>query len=77
LPVCYLSGWLDPIVPWPLVRRWLRKNCPGLRDTKIIFSADHNILGTAPEVAARQVLYWINEFVVDDGGKNTKFIRQS
>ena len=59
LPVFYVSGWLDPIVPWPLVRRWLRKNCPGLRGDKILFSADHNILGTAPAKAARQVLIWM------------------
>ncbi len=30
LPVFGLSGFFDPIVPWPRVRRWLRKNCPGL-----------------------------------------------
>jgi len=30
LPVFYLSGWLDPIVPWPLARRWLRKKLSGL-----------------------------------------------
>ena len=59
LPVFYVSGWLDPIVPWPLVRRWLRKNCPGLRGDKILFTADHNILGTAPAQAARQILNWM------------------
>lgn len=59
LPTFQVSGWLDPIVPWPLVRRWLRKNCPGFRDSKIIFSADHNILGTAPAQAARQILSWM------------------
>jgi pimeloyl-ACP methyl ester carboxylesterase len=59
LPVFGLSGLLDPIVPWPRVRHWLRKNCPGLRDYRVIMRADHNVLGTAPERAAEQVLHWI------------------
>jgi len=54
-----LSGWLDPIVPWPCVRRWLRKNCPALRDYKVIRRADHNVLSTAPKEAAEQVLKWM------------------
>ena len=60
VPVFGLSGILDPIVPWPHVRRWLKRNCPALRDYKIIKSADHNVLGTAPKQAARQVLEWMN-----------------
>jgi len=59
LPVFGLSGFFDPIVPWPRVRRWLRKNCPGLRDYRVIVRADHNVLGTAPGKAAKQVLSWI------------------
>jgi pimeloyl-ACP methyl ester carboxylesterase len=59
LPVHYLSGWLDPIVPWPFVRRWLQKNCPALRECKIIRTADHNVLGTTPAIAARQILTWM------------------
>ena len=59
LPVFGLSGFLDPIVPWPLVRRWLRKNCPALRDYKIIGCADHNVLSTAPRESAKQVLEWM------------------
>ena len=61
LPIFGLSGILDPIVPWPFVRRWLRQNCPALRDYKIITSADHNILATSPKLAARQVLEWMNQ----------------
>jgi pimeloyl-ACP methyl ester carboxylesterase len=61
LPVFGLSGILDPIVPWPFVRRWLRKNCPALRDYKIIRRADHNVLSTAPMEAAQQVLDWMNQ----------------
>jgi pimeloyl-ACP methyl ester carboxylesterase len=59
LPVFALSGFFDPVVPWPRVRRWLRRNCPGLRDYRVIARADHNVLGTAPEQAAKQVLSWI------------------
>ena len=59
LPVFGLSGFFDPIVPWPRVRRWLRKNCPGLRDYRVIGRADHNVLGTAPVEAAKQVLDWM------------------
>ena len=60
LPVFGLSGIVDPIVPWPFVRRWLKQNCPALRDYKIIKSADHNVLGTAPKRAATQILEWMN-----------------
>jgi len=59
LPVFGLTGWLDPIVPWPWVRRWLRKNCPTLRDYKVLRGADHNVLSTAPGESAEQVLRWI------------------
>jgi pimeloyl-ACP methyl ester carboxylesterase len=60
LPVFGLSGFLDPIVPWPWVRPWLRKNCPGLRDYRIIRRADHHVLGTGSREAAKQVLEWIS-----------------
>jgi pimeloyl-ACP methyl ester carboxylesterase len=60
LPVFGLSGILDPIVPWPFTRRWLRNNCPALRDYKIIRRADHNVLSTAPMEAASQVLDWMS-----------------
>jgi pimeloyl-ACP methyl ester carboxylesterase len=61
LPVYYLSGWFDPIVPWPFVRAYLRRRCPGYRGHKIIWPADHNILGTAPQAAAQQVQQWMRE----------------
>jgi pimeloyl-ACP methyl ester carboxylesterase len=54
-----LSGALDPVVPWLLVRRWLHRECPALREFKVIWGADHNVLGTAPRAAARQVLKWM------------------
>ena len=30
VPVYYLGGAIDPLVPWPLVRLWLRWTLPGL-----------------------------------------------
>jgi pimeloyl-ACP methyl ester carboxylesterase len=61
LPVFGLSGILDPLVPWPFIRRWLRKNCPALRDYRIIRRADHNVLSTAPAEAAKQIFDWMNQ----------------
>jgi len=60
LPVRYLAGLIDPLVPWPFVRRWLRRNCPGYLGGKTILSADHNVLGTAPRAAVKRVLDWMN-----------------
>ena len=60
-PVFYLSGFVDPIVPWPLVRPWLRRHCRGLRGSRIIFNADHNVLGTAPKESAEQIFRWMQE----------------
>jgi pimeloyl-ACP methyl ester carboxylesterase len=59
LPVYSLSGFFDPIVPWWQVRPWLRRNCPGYHGGKTILRADHNVLGTAPQIAADQVAKWI------------------
>ena len=61
LPVYALTGGVDPIVPWVAVRRWLKRNCPGLRAYRIIWSADHNVLSTAPRLAADQVVRWMAE----------------
>jgi pimeloyl-ACP methyl ester carboxylesterase len=60
LPVFYLSGLIDPIVPCFLVKSWLRQNCPAFRASKIIATADHNVLGTASARAARQIMAWMN-----------------
>ena len=59
VPVYALAGLVDPIVPWCFVRAWLRKNCPNLRAYQVIARADHNVLGTAPQTAARHVLRWM------------------
>jgi pimeloyl-ACP methyl ester carboxylesterase len=61
LPLYALSGWLDPIVPWFFVRGWLRSNCGALKDYKIIRSADHNVLSTAPQTSADHVLRWVSK----------------
>jgi pimeloyl-ACP methyl ester carboxylesterase len=58
-PVHYLSGLIDPIVPWLFVQHWLKCHCPALRECKINPAADHHVLGTAPEKSAGQVLQWM------------------
>ncbi|HWD92172.1 MAG TPA: alpha/beta hydrolase [Verrucomicrobiae bacterium] len=60
IPIFALTGLLDPIVPWIFVRHWLRRNCPALRDYKIMRRADHNVLSTAADASADQVVKWIN-----------------
>jgi len=61
VPVYVLTGFIDPIVPWFPVKRWFTGNCPALRGWRIIWNADHNVLGTAPVVAADQVVRWLND----------------
>jgi len=60
VPVFALSGLLDGIVPWIAVRPWLRRNCPALREYKILWAADHTVLATAPKSSATIVLNWLN-----------------
>ncbi len=57
--VHYLSGLIDPIVPWVFVQHWLKCHCPAFGECKIIPTADHNVLGTAPEKSAEQILQWV------------------
>jgi pimeloyl-ACP methyl ester carboxylesterase len=59
VPVFALTGAWDPVVPWPPVRRWLRRECPGWRGSRVVWSADHNVLGTGTAAAAEQVLWWL------------------
>lgn len=59
LPVYYLSGFVDPVVPWLFVLPSLRR-CRGFRGWRIILNADHNVLGTAPGQSAEQILRWMN-----------------
>jgi pimeloyl-ACP methyl ester carboxylesterase len=60
LPVFHLIGLVDPIVPALPVWLWLRRNCPGYQGARLIWNADHNVLGTAPTQACRQILQWIS-----------------
>lgn len=59
LPLWHLTGAWDPIVPWVLVRPWLARFCPGYRGGRVLWSADHNVLSTAPRAAADTVMGWI------------------
>jgi pimeloyl-ACP methyl ester carboxylesterase len=61
LPTFLLTGGFDPIVPWPWVRPWVRRHCPGYRDSRIIRHAGHAVLLDAPVESARQILDWIAE----------------
>ena len=58
LPVYALTGFLDPIVPWFLVRPWLKRNCRALREYRIL-RADHTVLSTASRAAADLVVQWM------------------
>ena len=59
VPVFFLAGVIDPIVPWPISRRWLRRNCPGYAGSATILLADHNVLSTQPVRSAEIVLRWM------------------
>jgi len=58
-PVYYLSGLIDPIVPWFLVKRQLPRVCGSFREAKVLLCGDHNVLGSAPAQSERQILKWI------------------
>lgn len=58
-PLYLLTGFWDPIVPWYPAKRWLRKHSPNYCGNRMIWTADHNVLGTAPKAAAAQVREWI------------------
>ena len=60
IPVFAITGAVDPIVPWISVRPWLRRNCPALRAYKIVWRADHNVLSTAAETSADQIVQWMS-----------------
>src|SRR6266536_4386329 len=59
LPVYYLAGLVDPLVPWCFVRWWLRRPCPGYRGGTMLWRADHNVLGTAPKASRDLILHWL------------------
>jgi pimeloyl-ACP methyl ester carboxylesterase len=59
VPVYYLTGFWDPIVMWCLVHPWLKRNCPAYRGWRLVWSAEHNVLGFQPEISAAQILRWM------------------
>jgi pimeloyl-ACP methyl ester carboxylesterase len=59
VPIFGLTGILDPIVPWHPVRHWLKRNCPALRDYKIVRRADHNVLNTGMQESVQWILDWM------------------
>lgn len=59
IPVYQLTGFWDPVVNFPSVRRSLKKLCPGYQSTHVIPMGDHNVLGTAPQKAAEVVREWV------------------
>jgi len=63
IPIYQLCGLVEPVVPWLPVRRWLRRHCPSYKGSRLIWRADHNVLGTAPRAAAEQVVSWMGSSV--------------
>ena len=61
LPIYSISGLVDPLVPNPIVSRWLRRCCPSYRGSEMIWRADHNVLATAPQKSAEQVVQWMRK----------------
>jgi len=59
IPVHYLAGCVDPLVPWPIIRSWLRKHCPGYRGGKTMWFSHHNVLLCAARSCAKQVVIWM------------------
>jgi pimeloyl-ACP methyl ester carboxylesterase len=59
VPVYQLCGFFDPVVLWLPVRRWLKHHCPSYAGSRVVWRADHNVLGTAPRIAAEQIVTWI------------------
>jgi pimeloyl-ACP methyl ester carboxylesterase len=59
IPVHYLAGFADPLVPWQLVRWWLRKHCPGYRGGRTFWLSDHNVLSCCPKATAAAAVKWM------------------
>ena len=59
VPIYAIAGLFDPVVPWYLVQRWLKTNCPNLREYRVVWPSEHNVLGTAAGAAAEQVVEWM------------------
>ncbi len=59
VPVWQLTGRWDPVVPWPWVRSWLRRHCPGWRETVVVPGADHVVLATGVPDSVAAVRRWM------------------
>ena len=59
VPIHHLSGFWDPVVPWPMVWSWLKKYCPTYCGARLIGTADHNVLATGTEKAVQIICEWI------------------
>ena len=60
-PVYLLAGVIDPVVAaWPVLR-WLRKYCGAFKGHRIIWPADHTVLGTEPAQSLEQIEQWIRQ----------------
>jgi pimeloyl-ACP methyl ester carboxylesterase len=58
-PIYLLAGNIDPVVfTWPVLR-WLRKNCSTFKEHRIVWPADHNVLGTEPKKSLQQIAAWV------------------
>jgi pimeloyl-ACP methyl ester carboxylesterase len=60
IPLYGITGVWDPIVPWMLVRPWLKRHCPALREFRLVYGSDHNVLSNAPQVAAQAIADWMS-----------------
>jgi pimeloyl-ACP methyl ester carboxylesterase len=58
-PIYQLAGFIDPVVPPAAVTRWLNRNSPSFKGHRIIWPADHNVLGTEPAKALAEIEQWI------------------
>jgi len=72
LPVFHLTGVLDPVVPWWPVQRWLRRECPGWRANHIVWSADHNVLGTGTTGAVEIIFQWLGKGISTSPSQGSK-----
>ena len=59
-PIFLLAGFIDPVVLTLPVLRWLRTRCSMFKTHRIIWPADHNVLGTEPAKSAEQIAKWIS-----------------
>jgi hypothetical protein len=59
LPLYYITGFWDVIVMWFLVQPWLKTHCPAYRGWRLVWSAEHNVLGFQPRISAQQIMQWL------------------